>query len=82
MLSFNCFCSEFSSLRDGQYGTLWVDDLNVHHLKWLKYPSANTRLGYDFHAFSKAQNITQLVREPTRFNYLLDLNLCDIFGKK
>jgi len=75
----------FQALYDemGKYysevsGVFLAGDLNVHHKKWLKYSSGDTEVGADLKTFCDFHNLSQLVREPTRNDYLLDLVLTDI----
>ena len=53
-------------------------DLNVHHRKWLRFSNGNTLQGSDLKCFCDFYGLCQLVREPTRQDYLLDLVLTDI----
>ena len=59
-------------------GVLMAGDLNVHHKKWLRYSNDNTTVGTDLKAFCDFHGMSQLVREPTRNEYLLDLVITDI----
>ena len=61
-------------------GVIISGDLNVHHRKWLKFSNDNTTVGADLKAFSDYFGLWQLVREPTRNQYLLDLVLSDVQG--
>jgi len=67
----------------GQYfqevsGIFIAGDLNVHHKRWLRFSNDNTQVGADLRTFCEFHGMTQLVREPTRKDYLLDLALTDI----
>ena len=59
-------------------GVLIAGDLNVHHKKWLRHSNDNTQVGSDLKSFCDFHGMSQLVREPTRKEYLLDLALTDI----
>ena len=59
-------------------GILMAGDLNVHHKRWLNYSNDNTTVGADLKTFCDFHGMFQLVREPTRNQYLLDLALTDI----
>jgi hypothetical protein len=59
-------------------GVLMAGDLNVHHKKWLRHSNDNTAVGTDLKAFCDYHGMSQLVREPTRNEYLLDLVITDI----
>ena len=56
--------------------------MNVHHAKWLYYSNGNTTQGADLKALCNVFGFQQLVRGPTRGEYLLDLFLTDIPGSK
>ena len=55
-----------------------VGDLNIHHQRWLRFSNANTSIGSDMKCFCDFHGLTQLVRELTRGDYLLDLIITDI----
>lgn len=59
-------------------GTIILGDLNIHHIRWLRYSNDNTPQGENMHQISHDFDLQQLVREPTRGDYLLDLCLGDI----
>ena len=63
-------------------GMILMGDLNVHHAKWLRFSNGNSIVGADLKAFSENYGLHQLVKEPTRNEYLLDLLLTDIAGAK
>jgi hypothetical protein len=60
-------------------GVLIAGDLNIHHKKWLRYSNDNTVVGADLKSFCDFHGMSQLVREPTRYEYLLDLVCTDIY---
>jgi hypothetical protein len=59
-------------------GILIAGDLNIHHKKWLRFSNDNSVVGTDMKSFCDFYGMTQLVREPTRKEYLLDLACCNI----
>ena len=59
-------------------GMLIAGDLNIHHKQWLRFSNDNTQVGADMKSFCDFHGMTQLVREPTRGEYLLDLACTDI----
>ena len=61
-------------------GVVLVGDLNIHHKRWLRYSSEDTRIGSEMKAFCDFHGLLQLVKEPTRKEYLLDLAITDIPG--
>jgi len=61
-------------------GIIIAGDLNVHHQRWLRYSNSNTVVGSDLKILCDNFGIMQLVREPTRGDYLLDLFLTDMAG--
>ena len=52
--------------------------MNVHHKKWLRFSNADTPVGCDLKGFCDYHGLSQLVREPTRNEYLLDLAISDV----
>ena len=63
-------------------GVLVVGDLNVHNLAWLKHSARNSPEGRALQDLCEEVGLQQLVREPTRGEYLLDLVLSDFEGVK
>jgi len=59
-------------------GILIAGDLNIHHKRWLRYSNDNTQVGADLKTFCDYHGMSQLVREPTRNDYLLDLACTDV----
>jgi len=75
------FASLYSEVAQYFYevtGTLVMGDMNVHHKKWLRFSNDNTQIGTDLKTFCDFHGLFQLVREPTRKEYLLDLALTDL----
>jgi len=63
-------------------GIILSGDLNVHHARWLRFSNGNTVQGSDLKAVCDNLGLQQLVNEPTRQEYLLDLYLTDVAGTK
>ena len=71
------FREELQRHREETLGTLVVGDFNVHQRKWLVHSAGNTPEGVALQETCREEGLRQLVREPTRNNYLLDLVLTD-----
>ena len=63
-------------------GMILAGDLNIHHAKWLRHSNGNSVQGADLRALCDNLGLQQIVREPTRQQYLLDLYLTDVAGTK
>ena len=72
------FEKEWRGLRGDVIGTIVLGDLNVHSRRWLKYSSKETVEGTHLFDICQRGGLKQLVSEPTRYDYLLDLVLSDI----
>ena len=59
-------------------GTVIVGDINVHHIRWLRYSIRNSTEGEKMRTFCLQHGFRQLVKEPTRGANLLDLLMTDI----
>ena len=57
-----------------------LGDLNVHQKSWLRFSSKDTPEGKLLRDICAAEGLRQIVREPTRDTYLLDLVITDIDG--
>ena len=55
-----------------------MGDMNIHHRRWLRHSNDNTSLGAQLKEVCDDHALRQLIREPTRGQYLLDLVLTDI----
>jgi len=62
----------------GATGFIMAGDMNVHHKRWLRWSNADTPVGTDLKVLCDNFGILQLVKEPTRGDYLLDLFLTDM----
>ena len=63
-------------------GIILSGDLNIHHIKWLRFSNGNSQQGADLKAVCDQFGLQQLVDEPTRRDYLLDLFLTDMSRAK
>ena len=57
-----------------------VDDLNIHHQRWLRHSHANMSIEAENKYYCDFHGLFQLVREPTRDEYLLVLAIKDMDG--
>ena len=62
---------EMSEFFDQISGVLLLGDLNIHHKRWLRFSSGDTAVGAHFKTLCEFYGMSQLVREPTRGEYLL-----------
>ena len=51
---------------------------HIHNVKWLRYSNGKTTVGADLRVTCENFGMQQIVREPTRGQYLLDLYLTDV----
>ena len=63
-------------------GSIVIGDLNLHHLGWLRFSSRNSTEGSLMRDKCHQHGFRQLVTEPTRLDYLLDLVITDVDGIK
>ena len=61
-------------------GIFIAGDINIHHKRWLRLSNGNTQIGEDMKKFCDYYALSQLVRDPTRLEYLLDLVMTDVRG--
>lgn len=59
-------------------GIILTGDLNIHHQRWLIHSNGNTAVGSDMKVLCDSYGLTQMVREPTREQYLLHLFISDL----
>ena len=76
--SMNALDDEIQRLRTEVVGIILVGDANVHHKRWLRHSNDNTQLGERLWHISQDNGLKQLVKKPTRGQYLLDLVLTDV----
>lgn len=72
---------EWEAHSKGALGTIIVGDMNVHHIRWLRFSSKSTPKtpeGEALKQFCEDHALRQIVKEPTRGDYLLDLLLTDL----
>lgn len=72
------FEAEYRKLKDGAVGAFVLGDLNVHSIRWLTYSARESAESRLLHDISDQLVMRQIVREPTRGKYLLDLVLTDV----
>ncbi len=73
------FCEEeWQLLSPEVLGTILVGDINVHHIRWLRYSSRNSAEGEVLRDFCDRVGLRQLMHEPTRGENLLDLAMTDL----
>ena len=70
--------SELAVLAAQASGTIFAGDLNIHHRRWLYHSNDNTLVRADMKILCDSFGLLQLVREPTRGPYLLDLFITDL----
>ena len=78
MSTIAAFQAEFVKYSVGTIGAIVAGDLNIHHKNWLTHSNANTPEGTSMMRFCHLNNLSQLVKVPTRGNYLLDLVITDL----
>ena len=69
---------EITELRDEVIGFLIMGDCNIHQLRWLLHSNANTAEGELLKRICDEHSLKQMIDEPTRGDYLLDLVLTDL----
>ena len=68
---------ELSRLGSDVIATILLGDMNVHHRRWLRHSRDDSALGSRLHDICCDAGLKQLVKDPTRGPYLLDLVLSD-----
>ena len=63
-------------------GTIAIGDMNVHAKQWLRWSAGESREGTALFRSCQKLCAQQVVREPTREQYLLDLVIANIDGVK
>ena len=74
------FVTEYEQLRHQAFSTIVFGDLNVHQLRWLEHSRDNTPEGRLLESFAVKNGFVEIIRQPTRGKYLLDLFLTDLTG--
>ena len=72
------FDEEFSKFSRHAVSCIIMGDMNCHNPEWLHFSRSNTPEGRELEAVCCAHGLRQLVKEPTRGPYLLDLVLSDL----
>ena len=72
------FKEELLKLRSTGVGTIIIGDINVHCKRWLRHSHSNSAEGECLYNVCSEMGLKQLIREPTRDDYLLDLVMTDI----
>ena len=72
-MSIESLKTELDAFAPQVVGALIAGDLNVHHVRWLRLSSGNSVQGGMLWELCQENGLVQLVRGPTRNNYLLDL---------
>ena len=78
VVSIESFEAEYAKHKDGAVGVFVLGDLNVHSIRWLRHSARETVEGRVLHDISSKLGLRQVVRQPTRGEYLLDLVLTDV----
>ena len=76
--SIHTFEADWERLCERHIGTIVIGDLNLHHKWWLKHSADVTVEGSTMYKFTCDRNFKQIVRGPTRYEYLLDLVITDL----
>ena len=72
------FRDEFNTHAISINGSIVAGDLNIHHRSWLTFANGNTSVGEWLWGTCREFNLKQIVKGPTREQYLLDLCLTDL----
>ena len=72
------FEAEHRTHKDGAVGVFVLGDLNVHSIRWLTHSARESAEGRLLCDTSNQMGLRQLVKEPTRGKYILDLVLTDV----
>jgi len=75
---FSALYEELSNYFSQVSGVLLLDDMSIHHKRWLRFSSGDSPAGAQLRALCDCRGLSQLVREPTRNDFLLDLVLTDV----
>ena len=76
--SLDGLAAAISRLQGDVIGVLLVGDVNIHHQRWLHHSHSNTAVGERLWNICRDAGLKQLVKEPTRKQYLLDFVLSNI----
>ena len=78
MDTINSFELGYNRHKDGAVGVFVLGDFNVHSIGWLAPSERESIEGRFLCDLSKQLGLRQLVKEPTRGKYVLDLVLSDV----
>lgn len=70
--------AEWNELKHHVTGTIVVGDMIVHHKRWLRWSTRNSPEGEALPSSCVKAGWEQMVKGPTRGEYLLDLVMTDI----
>ena len=70
IISFN---EEYNRLRHQAVSTIIFGDLNIHQIRWLTFSRDNTPEGGMLELFATNHGFREVIKQPTRGKYLLDL---------
>ena len=59
-----------------------MGDLNIHHKKWLRFSAGDSAESEALRDFSDSVGLKQMIKQPTRGEYFLDLLLTDLEDTK
>ena len=76
--SISSFQKEWEEIASTCAGTIAIGDFNVHAKQWLKWSSGESPEGLALESVCHEVGARQMVRNPTRNEYLLDLVLTDL----
>ena len=72
------FHAEYRKHKDGAAGVFVLGDLNVRSIRWLTHPARESVEGRLLCDISDQLGLRQIVKEPTRGKYILDLVPTDV----
>ena len=72
------FRDEFDNHRPSSVGAIIIGDLNIHQQSWLRFSDGDTPAGRLLQEMCMTRGMRQLVKQPTRYENLLDLVITDI----
>ena len=78
MQSIHRFRDELFKFRHEGVGTIIIGDINVHSKRWLRYSKSNSAEGELLRLYCNELGLRQIVKEPTRYDNLLDLVFTDM----
>ena len=72
------FQQELSELQDQIIESIILGDMDAHHIRWLGFSNGHSPADVQLKHVCDEADLRQLVKEPTRNEYLLDLCLSDL----